>query len=76
MAQRRRIFDTHYGTAKTETGKGGPTLPPPMTKAPVPLAISGQEQGSLPVPGTDEELPLDMNQLLQQLLAQFGGANG
>lgn len=78
---RRRVFDSSYGTAKTQAGKGRVPLPPPMVKAPVPLAIgAGQEQAQGPVqeplgvPVEQGEAPTpDLMQMIQQLLAQMGG---
>lgn len=87
MPQRRKVFDSHYGSAKAQQGKGGAKLPPPQGGPPVPLPVSAESGiGPAPLPGQGAAPRLDqgglegqgtsIDMLLQQLLAQFGGANG
>lgn len=81
MAPRRRVFGEQYGSAKAEQSRGGGKLPPPQTTAPVPLSLQAQapqqsEPLGVPVAQGEGQLPPHLQQLLQQLLAQYGGAHG
>lgn len=84
MPQRRKVFNSTYGTAKTETGKGGANIPPPMATAPVPLPIEAQrnlppqmqQPSAATQPRQGESLPPGIEELIQQMLMRFGGSRG
>lgn len=89
MPARRSPFAQQYGSAKTQQSKGGAKLPPPMTAPSLPLSVQTQAQvpgqGQAPMPAQGlQPMPEQMGQdgsqmqmqLLQRLLAQFGGTHG
>lgn len=76
MPPRRRVFDQQYGAAKTEQSKGGAKLPPPQQGPPVPLSLHGTpDPNTLPGQG-GSQVPPELEEMLQQLLAQMGMGGG